>query len=60
MKPTMELRFYFFVTHYEWCTSYEPRGTKNLQQKWVDDEGNEEWRDVPMVTEEMPGAISYG
>ena len=60
MIPTLELRFLFLVTSYEWTTGFEPRGTKKLQQKWVNSLGQEIWQDVPMVTEEIENCPYYG
>lgn len=61
MKPTLELRHFMLIKHYEWMMGrMEPIGNWVLQQKWVDENGNEEWRELPRVTEEAPECLYYG
>ena len=58
-EPTCHLRQNFKVTHYEWTTQYTRRGTKVLEQKWVSNLGNEEWREVEEIETKPEGTITY-
>lgn len=60
MTPTMELRYHFHVTRYEWTGKWEPRGTRVLQQKYITEEGAEVWQEVPEVVTQDKKRTHYG
>ncbi len=46
-KPTPQLRWKTCTTQSPYSTRVKRSDKKTLQQLWVDDDGNEEWRDIP-------------
>ncbi len=48
-KPTPQLRWKTCATQSPYATRVKRPHEKTLQQLWVDDDGNEEWRNVPTV-----------
>ena len=52
-KRTMEFQ-YWAKKHYNKHPAYDGMytGEKQLQQKWVNELGEEEWRDIPLVISE--------
>ena len=49
-KPTMELRY--LDIHIKVSKQFTVQGHPTLQQKWVNELGEEEWRDIPLVISE--------
>ena len=50
-KPTMELQWYIRTYPDVQNMDFRVFGEKELQQKWVNELGEYEWRDIPLVIE---------
>jgi hypothetical protein len=48
--PTMELRYLYRMIPYV-VTEFEYHNV--LQQKWINELGDEDWRDIPLVISEL-------
>lgn len=60
MKPTNNLRWHKTIHSYYWTTDWTPNFTQKLEQEFVNEKGESEWREIPTFTEEVPNCIHYG